>query len=389
MKTFRLLQKELSLFGPFFLLTSLALLANQAIPLDLFCVTLLGFFLASLFHVRGFCYASIFLALDGIFRHWNLESGHLWLLGVETSIGLAFFIIALCFEEKTKLFDSLKSQVQSASFSIAHLEEEALKQHDSALEDKLSLERRKEEIQKMFDELEIEHSSVLVLNEVLRKKTAQYEALSKESKDLLLAKEHQQKGLEEEIVALNEELKRLKDTQEMARLNCELMADLNQAKVAKEQTFLFNQTLERLLASEKYKRKEAEEERDAIKELRRKAPLYKADSELLEESEFLKKKVEELKNFEHLYQQIKAQFEEKKRTLKETRKELFQRETELEAMKITQKEQLDEEHAAELEHKLIQAEEKVALLEEENALLEEVLSQVSKGVKKSSDLLSS
>src|SRR3989344_6088894 len=130
------------ILGPLFLLSTLAV-AAQSIPFDLLLIGGVGLYLSARWGMRGCAWSFALLAVSAGLKHTFLETNHLWALGLEGSLACCLLITALGFEQGASLVDSLFSQIET---------------RDSALKD-----------------LESDHSSILILNEVLRKTSAHTE----------------------------------------------------------------------------------------------------------------------------------------------------------------------------------------------------------------------
>ncbi len=268
MKIIRALQKEQVIWGPLFLLATFALSFKE---IDLFLVAAAGLFLSAAMHIRGFCYFLVLLTVDIVMRHLFFTADHLWYLGIEASIAISCFIIALAFEQEASLLESLDSQIKTQSASYENLEEELARHHESAQELQIASAEKIAALQKELEDFESEHSSILILNEVLRKKTARFEEESKQHLTNLNALENQMNHLKMDYEAAQKELSRLENTDEMVALNTQLMQELGAAKCDKEQTHLINETFQRLHLKESLKAKEAEDEASSLKELLRAA----------------------------------------------------------------------------------------------------------------------
>ena len=158
--------------GTIFLLCTIAFAVKSAIPFDLLFVAAVGLFLSARFQMRGCCYALVLLGVAGALKHAFFIDDHLWHLGIEGSLASAFFITALSFEQGAAWIGSLRSQMEARTAAVENLEEELLKEQQSAQEQQIAFQERVALLQKEFDELQAEHSSILILNEVLRKTVA-------------------------------------------------------------------------------------------------------------------------------------------------------------------------------------------------------------------------
>lgn len=430
-KAVRFIQKEPALWGPVFLLCSIALAARIGVPYDLLLMAVGGFFLSARLQIRGSCYALILLGLLTVVRHAFLVDDHLWSLGLESSLGIAFFITALAFEEEASWIQTLESQIETRKSALENLEEEMSKVQESAQSQQIAFQEKTASLQKELEEVQADHSSILILNEVLRKTTAR--ALGYEEK--LYEAKNQIEQLKAEYRECEEEIVRLKNSDAIVMENIQLMKELNQARYDKEQTHLINETLARLHAREVFKANDAEAETASLKEMLQAAhqeirkieePLKqqvaeskrqaegfkfefekanmeanKARAELLKlheiqaERNFLKERLDaamlelagqrnridpqlaekmlHLSQIEPLFKQLKSQFEEKNKVLHQVRTDLFKSDTELQKLKI-EKAALDlNPIPKEIESELQTLASQLEALEEENKELQEII----------------
>jgi chromosome segregation ATPase len=256
----RFLHKEPTIWGPISLLFTLAVAVKTAIPFDLVFIAVSGLFLCSFWHMRGCCYSLVLLAVASIFKHAFVVTDHLWELGVEGSMACAFFIIALAFEQGASFIESLHSQMQTRKAALENLEEEIAKVQETAQGQQISFQEKVATLQKELEDLQVDHSSILILNEVLRKTTARHvtesEAVHVRNFELL----RKMDILKAEYEDCETQLIRLKNTDAMAIENRKLLKELNAARYEKEQTHLINETLARLYARESLKAKDADSE---------------------------------------------------------------------------------------------------------------------------------
>ncbi len=267
----RFLQKEPTIWGPFFLLFTVAFSVKTLIPFDLLLMAAVGFLLSAHWKIRGCCYSLALLGISGSVKHFFLGADHLWLLGIEGSLACAFLITALAFEQGAAWIESLQSQIQTRKSALENIEEDLAKVQHAAQEQQIAYQERVSVIQKEFEELQIEHSSLLILNEVLRKTTARH----LQERESIAGALHDQRGqmdlLQAEYQDCENELRRLKETDAVVRENKELMKELNQTRYQREQTHLINETLARLHIKESLKAKEADQEASSLKEMLRAA----------------------------------------------------------------------------------------------------------------------
>lgn len=258
------LQKDTVIWGPIFLLGTLAI--GTQTPFDLVLLALVGLYLCARYKIRGCCYSLVLLGLFAIVKHAFFTQDHLWQLGLESSLGCAFFITALAFEQGEAFLDSLKSQIQTRKAALENLEEELSKAQQEAQEQQMAFQERVALLQKELEELQSDHSSILILNEVLRKTTARAQQENEMTAQKLLDQQRQFDLLKSEYEECEKDLLRLSNTDIIVQQNKELMQELNAARYEKEQTYLINETLARLYLRENLKVKEAEQEASSLSE---------------------------------------------------------------------------------------------------------------------------
>lgn len=166
------IQKHPLFWGPVFLLISLGATAKMAIPYDLLLVSSFGFILSAKLQIRGAAYSLAALGLIVAIRHAFFIEDHLWQLGIEGSIALGFLITALSFEEQFHFVNALECQIETQKVAFLNLEEEHSTFQETAQNQKILFQEKVDETQKELEELQIEYSSLLILNEVLRKTSA-------------------------------------------------------------------------------------------------------------------------------------------------------------------------------------------------------------------------
>lgn len=250
----------LQLWGPVFLLCTLGLAAKTGIPYDLLALALAGYYLCARWHLRGCAYAQALLGLTMAVKHALIGSNHLWHLGLEGSLGCALFITALAFEQGNFLIESLAVQIETGKASLQNVEEELEQRREEAAAQHTALQEKVGALQKELEETQSEYSSLLILNEVLRKTAARHAQEGAFSLDL----QHRIGVLQVELADSQKELARVKASDALAIENQKLMKELNAARHDKEQTHLINETLARLHAKENLRVKESSDRIEAI-----------------------------------------------------------------------------------------------------------------------------
>lgn len=264
-KTGDLLQKEneipfWSILGPVSLLFTFALSAKSSIPFDLLFLALTGLFLTARWQKRGCVYALLLLVAGSAIRHCFLPSSHLWNLGLEASLGCAFVVTALAFDHGLAFIQSLTAEIEAVAGTVKNLEEELSRSEEESALLQEALQEKAAAAQKELEELEAEHSSILILNEVLRKTAARQTEEKDSLAEIAMDQERRMAQLKLETSSLEKELGRLRASDALAIENRGLQKELNAARIEREQTHLINETLARLHAKEHQKVREAQEE---------------------------------------------------------------------------------------------------------------------------------
>jgi len=254
----------LQLWGPAFLLCTIAFASQGSIPYDLLALALAGFYFCSRWKSKGFVYSLVLLSLGSIVKHCWIQSGHLQQLGWEGSLAVSFFIAALVSEESEASTESLVLQIATGKTSLENLEDELEKEREASIAIQIAAQEKMGLLQKELEEASSEHSSILILNEVLRKTAARQTQETEKISDASLGQMHRIAILQTELNDCQKELSRLKAADLLAIENQKLIKELNAARYEKEQTHLINETLARLHARENLKVKESTQKIEAI-----------------------------------------------------------------------------------------------------------------------------
>jgi len=248
--------------------------------------------------------------------------------------------------------------------------------------------------QKELEELQIEHSSILILNDVLRKSSAKLHLENNSLEKLDQDQKVRYEILRNELVTLQNDYQRISNYETLATANRELTSELNGARFKAEQTALINETLNRLFERESLKAKEAGVEASAYaeqldfsrKEVMRLQKVVEAisqepkqDPETVEKLAYLERKMVQLSQTEPMLRQLKKQFEERNQTLHETRSELFKVDTELKRVAMEKVALELNPIPKEFEAELLSLGEKVTFLEDENQQLQELIEKLMAG----------
>lgn len=295
-KAIHLVQRDASIWASLFLLCLFAIGAKTGITFDLLFVAISGFYLCARWQIRGCCYALALLCVDAVGRHALFVTDHMFQLGIEGSLACTFFVTALAFEQGSGLVDSLTSQIQSRETALDNLEEDFSKAQQESLTQQVAFQERIALLQKELEELQTEHSSILILNEVLRKTTARHGQENTVLSSKVLDADRHIAQIKSEYEECKKDLARLKDSDKLAIANTELMQELNQARYDKAQTHLINETLARLYLKENLKAKDADSEASALTEQLNFARKESARVQSqMEEIERLKSQIEEMR----------------------------------------------------------------------------------------------
>ncbi len=282
----------LAILGPFFLALSLVVAhLYQGISLDLWIVVFASFFLLLKYPEKGSRLAFSAIICLAFFRYSFLSKSPLWELGLQSSFFLAFFVTKLCLGQiKTEVGILEKRAEESLSFLKEKEETFIQKQKEWEKQELFFLEKEK------------------ALREQLAKKREEYKLLE-ELKDTL--KRSHALFLEE---------------------NTELLLEIGKERREK-----------RLLVKEKqktfpFKEEKGLEEAEPIVTAEENQEFSKREEELKALLQTQNKELEFLRRIYASYEQLKKQFQEKKRILQEAKKEIFS----LEGKLLFQKKQEEE-----------------------------------------------
>ena len=326
-----------------------ALLCATALSPVALLMALPGFALSSYYRMRGFAYSLVLLGLAAFCNHGFLTPDHFWQFGIEVSLACSFWITALAQEERAHANHSFHSQFEASVSTTRYLEEELNKCQEEKTTTQMAADVKLNSLQNKLEEVEKDHSSILILNEVLRKTTACH----------IEEKNELEKGsieLQRKIGLMREEIDRYEKKRPDRDI---LMKELNAARIEREQTHLINETLAKLHA-QKCQELEQLKAAPSVEE-----PLGPS-------------------LFELQFHQLRKQFDEKNKVLHATRQELFYKDTELEAIKIERQhadlsvDSLVEPMQREVEELVVET----SSLKEENSQLQDLIAvlfgQVSK-----------
>jgi hypothetical protein len=341
------MEKTFRFWGPAFLLANFALFPEP----EFFAVGLIGFCLSTFWSLRGAALSLIPLCGFAVLHHEPMQ------MCLAASLAITFMILGLVAEREVLTHQSLLAQMDARTATLTHLEEELEKAHQYNVKAQLTLTEKNTQLQKELEDLQADHSSILILNEVLRQNTARHMKEEEEQKIRI-------EDLTKEVQMLQNELDR-----PLASQNADLMKELNAARVKLEQTQLINETIARLHARQVLKANETEQENGSLKDLLR-AQRPQNNPHLVDELAYAKEKLEALLQIEPKFRQLRDQFEERNEILHLTRSQLFKADTELQKLKM-------EKEEAELNAVPMEFAFQIERLEEENQQLQELVTLLS------------
>jgi hypothetical protein len=360
--------------GPLTLLAAYAIAALLPLtffPYDLFVVGAIGLYFCGRWHLKGCSYALMLLAVSGIVAHLFLEDHHFLRLGLEACFGCSFFILGAVFEMEADEGAALESQLASRLTLIQNLEEEIVKSQESQVDAQIASTKKIEEIEKNFEELAIEKSSLEILNDVLRKNNAAHAGEMEAQGQKWLDDKIRLDAHVRERQTLELELARFKKG-DLALENRTLLKELNEARFQKEQGRQINEALARLHANELVRANDLQQELAMANVSGPKEDF----EELQERLAATERRMNQLLQMELLYKQLKVQFEEKTQVLHQTRSALFKAETELQTLNLEKSENsalLPEP----LSKELSQLDEEIENLRGENRELQELVTHLT------------
>ena len=381
--------------GPLLLILTFAVGARGAIPFDLCIAGFLGFILSAHQKILGCVYALVCLIIASLLSHWFIPSHHWFRLGLEISCALSVFITALGFEGLSSWTSSKDLQLQRKESAVRNLEEELAKEQNFRTEQSIASSLKIEELQKSLEEIQTEKAALEMLNDVLRQNLVQYDSHQRSLEEKRSIELKKAAELVIECEGLKEEIARWKNA-DLILENRKLLDALNQARFAKEQTHLINETLVRLHAKESLRAKEAmdllakkEEEIEGLSRqeisfdeeaMERFYAMQKERDVLREQLGQAEEKIYDLRGIEAQYRQLKNQFEEKNHVLYETRSALFKADTQLQTLCLEKEEGgfHPDPFSSQLQEELTYLEQKASLLENENRNLEDLVTELMK-----------
>lgn len=233
------------LVGPLFILCTFALAPQNYF---IFSAGVIGLFLSAKYRNPGFIASVILLVAIAALEHHYSAPDHffstpfkLWSLGLISSYAMAFFITAQSAARHQTFVRSVFSQLETKNSFATTLEEECHKTRLEITELQVKAQEKIDLLQKQLEEIQAEQSSLLMLNEVLRKTTANH----MQKKDSLTEELYQLQSRLAVELSEKEALKSMLSTTESEQKQL-LLEELNAVKQEKEQTHTLKETLERL-----------------------------------------------------------------------------------------------------------------------------------------------
>ncbi|HSX12866.1 MAG TPA: hypothetical protein VLE96_00375 [Chlamydiales bacterium] len=401
------------LVGPLFILCTNALAPQNDF---IFFAGVAGLFLSAKYRNAGFIASSIVLVLVAVAEHFYNHTFSIWEAGLEVSYGMAFFITAQSAARHQVFIRSLFSKIDTKNAFAKDLEDEFTKTRCEITNVQIHAQEKIDSLQKQLDEIHSEQSSLLVLNEVLRKTTATHmnrkETLTDELYQL-------QNRLQNEITE--------KETLKAKLVNTDLSAhhllveELDAVRREHEQTHTLKETLERLHNYEQQRAHVAclqlnavedeknqlhqkvahfERELSQVEELKAELAQTQSKFEALKtekekvqetlatfdedrnslkiklaeaEAKLSQKEEKQSSNIELLYKQLRTQFEEKNATLHQARSELFKVDNAYQALQIEMS-QIDIGIPRDV---VLELQNEISSLQEENQDLQNIITRLS------------
>lgn len=423
------------MLGPLLLIPVL-MLAGRYHPLlnfDLLIIAGFGLILCATRQMRGCLIALGLLVLSALIKHCCIDAHHLFQVCLECSLAFSLLITALISQEAVGSAELLQEQMTRKAETIQFLEEDIVKQREKGAEETALHQKKLLENQEQIEELQKELSALQILNEVLRKSTAQALVNSEKMSSELKSSECRTGLALEEIDSLQKELSRVSNTSDLAEQNRQLFHELNAARYKEMQTHLINETLARMLAVHTDKTQECEQLQASLKEtqnqLLEKTKEYQELKELTKEiqeqgaealakkqqelqlkteecislaqknqelqqaskasepiriDELVSKKMAQSEKIESLHKQLQAQFILKDLVLQQTRSQLFHTDTELQRLQreLSEKQIHEDPLPPPLRKDWESLEEEKAHLLEENTHLTELVTHLMASSKK-------
>jgi|GEM_PF-3881579 len=404
-------EKSISLFflGTIFLFLSLYLTIGSG-SFELWGASFLSLLILWKYPSKGALFSIILVAVAALWSHLFVTDTHLWQLGLEFSVLSSLLVMALTSKDleesilkiKEKLVVDLEKQGE-ADQKFSNYSAELEKEKEAIFESKSEVERAlsssKEENGKLQHLID-------TMNETGKELARGREALLSDLND----KAQNVCVLKRELEELQKNSHLPTDSERINRENQNLLIEVNAAKSELHKNKKEREEITNLLAQEKIKRNASDTKCESLvkeynqlkqeKNLKTVSPseiaqlkklnadLQKSLSEKVDRLGTLHQKVEDLKQIEPVYFQLRKQFEEKNQVLHEARSQLFR--TESEIMSLERKNQSLEQRFDPAIEKLLgemsEIDQELELFKSENEELIGLITKLSQPEEKGPDL---
>lgn len=353
--------------GPLsFVFTSTLFTLNKTANTDLFLCMFFGTLLIWKDLRKGWIFATALWLISIAFKHLQLEEGHLWQFGLEFSVALGCLLTYLCLKESAQKVHAIDSERQDQLDRTLFLEETFIQKQKQLESEKGLLEDRFSLLKKELAESEQKLHSLEQLTDALRYSLEEKEHVKEQDQYTKTEKDRTISQLQFEVVDLKEKLKALDDIDSIRANNQKLLKEVNQYRVSAYQSELLVKGLQEQLEKSKKQVANLETEEKLLQSQRVIESLeQKLNENQLQANEdkyetlklAFDKNVELLKSYEERFKELKPsedalkqlrkQFVQKNEVLQQARKELFEMETELLALKKEQQ-RIEEEGIVDL-----------------------------------------
>lgn len=326
------------ILGPIFLAFSLCLgylFSSSVWELGLLMVAFVG--ITEIYPKQGWKLGGALLLLDFLFRLLWASSSHFWELGLQSSLYLGIFVIQFFQQEGKYLVGDLKEKLQENQEALQEKKAYLSLQEKAWEEEKKRYVTKEEEITLQLQKLKQEYATIDSLRNILQK---EHKLQLQQIQDLFLEKtkaQVEEARLQLQVEALEERLQVLKNKEELWKEKQELIQKLNELRTENYQIRLHLDTLQKektplmpwtIAASsvEKMYNKDIATIAPPLSHTStsKEAHFWKKKSEELTDLlKRIQKEVEELRSLEASHEQLKEQFEEKKKRLYQAKKEIF------------------------------------------------------------------
>jgi chromosome segregation ATPase len=226
------------LVGPLFILCTFALAPQNYF---IFFAGVTGLFLSAKYRNTGFVISCMILVGTALMQHFYHYAFSLWEIGLEASYAMALFITAQSSARHQNLVKSLFSQLDTKDSVVLNLEDEFSKTRLEITRQQIQAQEKIDALQKQLDEIQSEQSSLLMLNEVLRKTTATH----MNKKDSLTDELYQLQSRLSHEINEKESLKAKIANSDLSA-HQQLVEELNAVRRDHQQAHTIKETLERL-----------------------------------------------------------------------------------------------------------------------------------------------